>query len=204
MDVRLPDRGRPRRPRRDDRDRHERRAAAAAARIPGPHDRARPLRLRERHQVAQPTRPHHLGRSRRLLGALAAGRATRRSRPSRASTCPARGEEVPRGIVPIAGIAWAQHRGVAKVEVRIDDGRVAGGEPRHRRHRSTRGGSGATTGTPPRSTPATTASRCEPPTPTATPRPKRSAAPIPTVPPDGTRAATVSVVFRLSSLLHRA
>ena len=34
---------------------------------------------------------------------------------------PDRGDEVPRGSVPIAGIAWAQHRGVAKVEVRIDD-----------------------------------------------------------------------------------
>jgi DMSO/TMAO reductase YedYZ molybdopterin-dependent catalytic subunit len=35
---------------------------------------------------------------------------------------PDRGEEVPRGVVPIAGIAWAQQRGVAKVEVRIDEG----------------------------------------------------------------------------------
>ena len=35
---------------------------------------------------------------------------------------PDRGEDVPRGSVPIAGIAWAQQRGVVKVEVRIDDG----------------------------------------------------------------------------------
>lgn len=34
---------------------------------------------------------------------------------------PARSEDVS-GIVPIAGIAWAQRRGVAKVEVRIDEG----------------------------------------------------------------------------------
>ncbi len=34
---------------------------------------------------------------------------------------PARGEGVS-GTVPIAGIAWAQRRGVAKVEVRVDDG----------------------------------------------------------------------------------
>jgi sulfite oxidase len=35
---------------------------------------------------------------------------------------PRRGETVAAGRTPIAGIAWAQHRGVAKVEVRIDDG----------------------------------------------------------------------------------
>ena len=32
----------------------------------------------------------------------------------------------------IAGVAWAQHVGVAKVEVNVDDGRVAGGDARHR------------------------------------------------------------------------
>jgi DMSO/TMAO reductase YedYZ molybdopterin-dependent catalytic subunit len=35
---------------------------------------------------------------------------------------PRSGETVPVGAAKIAGIAWAQHRGVAKVEVRIDDG----------------------------------------------------------------------------------
>lgn len=35
---------------------------------------------------------------------------------------PRRGEKVPAGRTAIAGIAWAQHRGVAKVEVRIGDG----------------------------------------------------------------------------------
>jgi DMSO/TMAO reductase YedYZ molybdopterin-dependent catalytic subunit/uncharacterized membrane protein YeaQ/YmgE (transglycosylase-associated protein family) len=35
---------------------------------------------------------------------------------------PRRGEEVPRGIVAVAGIAWAQQRGIAKVEVRVDEG----------------------------------------------------------------------------------
>jgi DMSO/TMAO reductase YedYZ molybdopterin-dependent catalytic subunit len=35
---------------------------------------------------------------------------------------PRRGEEVARGVVPVAGIAWAQQRGVVKVEVRVDDG----------------------------------------------------------------------------------
>jgi len=35
---------------------------------------------------------------------------------------PQRGQTVAAGPTTIAGIAWAQHRGVAKVEVRIDDG----------------------------------------------------------------------------------
>jgi len=35
---------------------------------------------------------------------------------------PRRGVKIPAGRTAIAGIAWAQHRGVAKVEVRIDDG----------------------------------------------------------------------------------
>lgn len=35
---------------------------------------------------------------------------------------PRRGETVPAGRTAIAGVAWAQHRGVVKVEVSIDDG----------------------------------------------------------------------------------
>ncbi|MCU1361811.1 MAG: putative rane-bound oxidoreductase [Ilumatobacteraceae bacterium] len=35
---------------------------------------------------------------------------------------PRRNDDLKAGPVPIAGIAWAQHRGIAKVEVRIDDG----------------------------------------------------------------------------------
>ncbi|HKY14923.1 MAG TPA: molybdopterin-dependent oxidoreductase [Microthrixaceae bacterium] len=35
---------------------------------------------------------------------------------------PRRNESVPAGPVAIAGVAWAQHRGIAKVEVRVDDG----------------------------------------------------------------------------------
>ena len=32
-----------------------------------------------------------------------------------------RGEAAP-GVIPVAGVAWAQHTGIAKVEVRVDDG----------------------------------------------------------------------------------
>jgi DMSO/TMAO reductase YedYZ molybdopterin-dependent catalytic subunit len=35
---------------------------------------------------------------------------------------PRRGDEVSRGVVAVAGVAWAQQRGVARVEVRVDDG----------------------------------------------------------------------------------
>jgi DMSO/TMAO reductase YedYZ molybdopterin-dependent catalytic subunit len=35
---------------------------------------------------------------------------------------PRRGDAVPAGLVDVAGVAWAQRRGIAAVEVRIDDG----------------------------------------------------------------------------------
>jgi DMSO/TMAO reductase YedYZ molybdopterin-dependent catalytic subunit len=35
---------------------------------------------------------------------------------------PQSGADLTRGRIPIAGIAWAQHRGIRKVEVRVDDG----------------------------------------------------------------------------------
>ena len=56
-----------RRPRRDAGRRHERQAAADRARLPGPHDRARALRLRLGHQVGRRLRGHPLRRRRGLL-----------------------------------------------------------------------------------------------------------------------------------------
>ena len=35
---------------------------------------------------------------------------------------PGSGAEVASGPVPVAGVAWAQHRGIDRVEVRVDDG----------------------------------------------------------------------------------
>jgi DMSO/TMAO reductase YedYZ molybdopterin-dependent catalytic subunit len=35
---------------------------------------------------------------------------------------PRRGDDVSAGPTAVAGVAWAQHRGIAKVEVRVDDG----------------------------------------------------------------------------------
>jgi hypothetical protein len=34
---------------------------------------------------------------------------------------PRRGDDLQAGTVVVAGIAWAQHRGISKVEVRVDD-----------------------------------------------------------------------------------
>ena len=61
----------------------------------------------------------------RAAGLLDAARLVahgRRSRRSRGSTCPADGAGVRAGPVAVAGIAWAQHRGISGVEVRVDDG----------------------------------------------------------------------------------
>ena len=51
----------------------------------------------------------------------AAGPSRRRSRPSAGSTCPRRHVARP-GPMPVAGVAWAQHKGIAAVEVRVNGG----------------------------------------------------------------------------------
>ena len=84
------DRGAARRPRRDARGRDERRAAAGRARVPGPHGRARPVRVRLGHEVARRAGADHVRRLRRVLGAARLGRSRRRSRRSRGSTAPRR------------------------------------------------------------------------------------------------------------------
>ncbi len=74
LDRRLPDRlaGR-RRARGAGGGGHERRSAAAGARLSGTADRARPVRLRVRHQVADQHRADHAGGLQRLLGAAGLG-----------------------------------------------------------------------------------------------------------------------------------
>ena len=46
----------------------------------------------------------------------------RRSRRSPGSTPHGRSPRPKAGLVPVAGVAWAQHRGIARVEVRVDGG----------------------------------------------------------------------------------
>ena len=131
----------------------ERRAAAGRARLPRPDDRARAVRLRLGDQVAGRPRADHVRRLRPLLGPARLGRsegadqddvAHRHPKPL-ARSLPARS--------PIAGVAWAQHRGIERVEVRVDGGawtqaRSAGCR-RHARHLASMG---PTSGTPPRAT----------------------------------------------------
>ena len=76
-----------RRPQRDARGRHERRAAADRARLPGAHDRARPLRLRVGHQVGRRHGGHHASTSSTPSGPSGAGASSGRSRCPRASRC---------------------------------------------------------------------------------------------------------------------
>ena len=63
----------------DGRHRHERRAAPARARLPGAADRPGPVRLRQRHEVADRDRAHHAGRRSTPTGCRSAGRRRGRS-----------------------------------------------------------------------------------------------------------------------------
>ena len=62
--------------------------------------------------------------------------ARRRSRPSRGSTCRDRWRRSPAGRVAVAGVAWAPHRGISRVQVNVDNGpwrtATAGRRGRHR------------------------------------------------------------------------
>ena len=60
------------------------------------------------------------------------------------------GDGLAAGPVAIAGVAWAMDRGVAKVEVRVDDGPVAPGDAVRRRSPRRPGSSGESAGTRPR------------------------------------------------------
>ena len=93
-----------------------------AARLPRAPGRAGPVRLRVGDQVGRRLGGHPVRRTSRRTGRRAAGVSAGRSRPSRASTCPRDGRTVDAGGTVVAGVAWAQHTGIERVEVRIDDG----------------------------------------------------------------------------------
>ncbi|CAM5702578.1 hypothetical protein SALBM135S_04262 [Streptomyces alboniger] len=94
---------------------------AVRARLSGAHGGAGSVRLRVRLQVDQGHRAHHVRRLRRLLGEAGLG-----ARGTGQDAVPHRHTEAVRqagaGTVMVAGVAWAQHRGIDKVEVRVDDG----------------------------------------------------------------------------------
>ena len=92
---------------------------------------------------------------------------------------------VPAGEVTIAGVAWAQHRGIERVEVRVDDGRLARGralDRGHDRHMAAVAAVRAARGR------QAVASRSERPTATATCRPPIGPSRSPTEPPGSTRS----------------
>ncbi len=87
------------------------------------------------------------------------------------------------GRVPVAGVAWAPHRGISAVEVSVDNGpwQPPGWPPPSG---PTPGGSGCGTGTP---LPGCTSCRCAPRTAPARRRPTAGQECSPAVPPAGTR-----------------
>ena len=83
------------------------------------------------------------------------------------------------GDAVIGGVAWAQHRGIAGVEVRIDGGRLAAGTPGPgRRHRLLAPVVPALE----RRAPASTPSPCAPAPSTGSSRPRSASRPSPTAP----------------------
>ena len=67
-------------------------------------------------------RVDHVGRGAGVLGSARAGHATAPIKTQSRIDVPRDGERVTAGPTKIAGVAWAQHRGIEHVEVRIDDG----------------------------------------------------------------------------------
>ena len=109
-----------------------------APRVPRAADRARPLRLRVGHQVAHRDRAHHASTRSTSTGCRGATRQRGADQDREPHRHPeGAGEGRRRARVPIAGVAWAQTRGIGAVEVRVDDGpwraRRAGRGPERRR-----------------------------------------------------------------------
>ena len=119
MTISTPGAGPDRRPRGPRRRRDERRAAAHGARLPRATGHPGPLRLRRCHEVADPATGHHLP--------AASAYWTDRGWATDAPILTQSRIDTPRGLnrldagrVVIGGVAWAQQRGIEKVEVRVD------------------------------------------------------------------------------------
>ena len=152
-------------PRADDRGAHERRPAAAPARVPGPADRSRPVRLRVGDQVAGRAGAHDPGCVRCLLGAARLGQGSAHPHAVADRHAARRfGGRRPAS----RSRAWPGRRTAASRRSRSAS-TGSGRRPacRHR-SRTRRGSSGSTTGTARR---AATTSRCVPPTARARSRP---------------------------------
>ena len=104
----------------DARLRDEREAAAAGTRVPGAHRRTGSVWVRLGDQVADGHRGDPVRPVRGVLDAAWVVRSKDRSSCPRGSTY--RGRRRRPGQVTVAGVAWDQHVGVSKVEVRVDGG----------------------------------------------------------------------------------
>ena len=88
-----------------------------------------------------------LGGVRRLLGAARLVEGGADPHPVAHRRAPHRGAACRPGPVPVAGVAWAPDRGMTKVEISVDHGRLAAGDAVGRRFRRRPGSSGGSTGT---------------------------------------------------------
>ena len=122
LDLRDPAGRADRRPQRDARGRDERQAAADRPRVPGPHDRARAVRVRLRLQVGRRPGGHPLRRDQRLLDRARLGGARAGQDVVADRRAGLRVARSPPGDVRIGGVAWAQHTGIEAVEVALDGG----------------------------------------------------------------------------------
>jgi hypothetical protein len=108
-------------------DRNERRAAADRARFPGSDAGPGALRVRVRDQVDHRYRTHHVRRAARLLAAARLGQRAPIKTMSRINNPGAFGRVGEDSA--ITGVAWAQTKGIEKVEVRLDHGQWQTAEP---------------------------------------------------------------------------
>ena len=110
------------RTRRDARRRDERRTAPAGTRVPGPHGGARACTATSRPRNGSPRWSSRRSTPSTPTGSSGAGR---RKRPiktmSRIDTPKPFAKVAANGAV-VAGVAWAQHVGIERVEVRVDEG----------------------------------------------------------------------------------
>ena len=172
-----------RRSQRDARRRDERRAVACRARLPGADGRARGVRLRVGDEVGRRHGTSRRGRPWTRTGCRAGWSQQAPMKTMTRIEAPDDSADVPPGRCEIAGTAYAVHRGISAVEVRIDGGDWVRGRARRRalaRHVAQVGKSSWT------SRPASTRSRPGPPTGSARCRPTRS----PTSPPTAPAATT--------------
>ncbi len=97
-------------------------AAAGRARLPGAHGGPGPVRVRLGDEVDHRDRGRPRSTRSTRTGCRAAGRQQGPIKTESRIDTPSDGRTKTAGQVVIAGVAWAQHRGISKVEVRVDDG----------------------------------------------------------------------------------